>query len=198
MKRLLAATTAALLTVALASSSAMAAPAPQWKPFGDAVWVQGTGNPGYGLVTSSNGAGTTYGGIELRHGPTSLASITAAKFDFNPNQTGSSGGSPRLVFGLTDGGNIQLRPLQWAANAWATEDGFGANPSDWDNYGGTCGFVYETTWTIAAACHAGATITSIFLVNDSGWVYPATGEVVVVDNVTVNTIVATGPTGHKN
>jgi hypothetical protein len=196
MKKIFAAMTAALMMVALVSSSVMAAPAAQWKTFGDAVWVNQTGNPGWGLVTSSDASGT-YGGIQLRNGPTSLASITAASFDFNANQTGASGGSPRLVFALSDGGNIQLRPLTWTANSWATEDGFGAGTNDWDTSGGSCGSLYGTTWATAAACAVGATITSIFLVNDSGWAYPTTGEVVVVDNITVNNIVATGPSKIK-
>jgi hypothetical protein len=196
MKKIFAAMTAALMMVALVSSSVMAAPAAQWKTFGDAVWVKGMGHPGWGLVTSSNGSGT-YGGIQLLHGPTSLATITAASFDFNANQTGNSGGSPRLVFGLSDGGTILLRPLTWTANTWATEDGFGAGTNDWDTSGGSCGSLYATTWALATACAGTATITAIFLVNDSGWAYPATGEVVVVDNITVNNIVATGPGNSK-
>ncbi len=47
------------------------------------------------------------------------------------------------------------------------------------------------------ACHPNTTITSIFVVNDSGWLYPATGEQVILDNVTVNNLVATGP-GNNN
>jgi len=30
-------------------------------------------------------------------------------------------------------------------------------------------------------------------VNDSGWLYPSTGETVVLDNITVNDSVAAGP-----
>jgi hypothetical protein len=102
------------------------------------------------------------------------------------------GGSPRLVVTFSDGGNGQLRPLTWAAGTWATEDGI-ATGTDWDNAGGTCGFAYGTTWTAIKACHAGARITAIFVVNDSGWLYPPAGEQVILDNITVNDVVASGP-----
>jgi hypothetical protein len=36
-------------------------------------------------------------------------------------------------------------------------------------------------------------ITGIFVVNDSGWLYPTTGEQIILDNVTVNNLTATGP-----
>jgi hypothetical protein len=35
-------------------------------------------------------------------------------------------------------------------------------------------------------------ITGIFVVNDSGWLHPTTGEQIVLDNVTVNNLTATG------
>lgn len=169
----------------------------QWKTFGDAAWKPHQGyNSQQGLVTTSDSSGS-YGGIELLDGPVYPGSITAASFVFKADQTGQSGGSPRLVIQFSDGGDAELRPLNWTAKSWTTEDGFGANASDWDNNGGTCGFKYETTYAAASACHTGATITAIFLVNDSGWAYTSTGETVVVDNVTVNSIVAAGP-GNSN
>lgn len=191
-----------LIAVALAGSAAGAG-GPQWKTFGDAAWRPDTGyNSQHGLVTQSNCLTptcatdflVTFGGIQLLNGPTDPASITAASFDFNPSATGGSGGSPRLVFLLSDGGNIQLRPLPWVANTWTHQDGFGGTTAtDWDNYGGICGFAYEQTYTAALACHlTGTTVTAIFLVNDSGWIAPP-GETVTVDNITVNSIVAAGP-----
>ena len=166
-----------------------------WDPFSKAHWVKGVGNPGYGLVTTSVQTTTTvtFGGIQLKKSftPKNPSSITALSFDFNPNQTGSSGGSPRMVVQFSDGGSGDLRPLTWAANTWTHLDGM--TGTNWDNNGGTCGFVYETTWTTVMGCHTGATITSIFVVNDSGWLYPSTGEKVILDNITVNKIIATGP-----
>ncbi len=182
--------------VAFASPSGNAA----WAPFNSAGWSNGAGNPGFGLVTTSNqtpSGNITYGGIRLKTSatPTDPNSITALSFDFNPNQTGASGGSPRMVVEFSDGGNGQLRPLNWTANTWSTVDGMVGN--NWDNSGGVCGFQYGTTWSVILACHPNTTITSIFVVNDSGWLYPATGEQVILDNVTVNNLVATGP-GNNN
>ena len=201
--------TAAVLTLviglvamgSMAFTAAFAAPAGNaaWAPFANADWVAGAGNPGYGLVTTSQqtpGGKITYGGIRLKSSavPTDPSTITALSFDFNPNQTGASGGSPRMVVQFSDGGNGQLRPLNWTANTWTTVDGMNGN--NWDNSGG-CGPLYGTTWIAVLACHPNTTITGIFVVNDSGWKYPATGEQVTLDNVTVNNLTATGP-GNNN
>lgn len=187
-------------TLALSVAAvALAAPAPQWKPFGDAAWRPHSGfNSQHGLVTSSDASGT-FGGIELRNGPTDPNAIDALSFDFNADQTGPSGGSPRLVVIFSDtntNGYGVLRPLNWTADTWTHLDGLTGN--NWDNQNGTssgvCGFfVFGTTWTAVKACHPGADITSMFLVNDSGWLYPSSGETVVLDNVTVNDAVAAGP-----
>ncbi len=87
-----------------------------------------------------------------------------------------------------------LRPLTWAANTWAHLDGM--TGTNWDNTGG-CGAKYAVTWQAIVACHPSATITSIFAVNDSGWLYPTPGEQVVLDNVTVNQYVASGPGANQ-
>lgn len=193
------ATTLALtLVVGMHAPTAAAAASTNkdWEPFNQATWVDGVGNPGYGLVTASDASGT-YGGIELKakYVPSDPTSITALSFDFYANQTGGSGGSPRMVVQFSDGGDGELRPLAWIANTWTTENGM--TSSDWDNQGGTCGFRYETTWAAVMGCHAGATISAIYVVNDSGWLYPATGETVTLDNITVNDITATGPHGNQ-
>jgi hypothetical protein len=134
----------------------------------------------------------TYGGIQLTKLPTTDPSaITALSFEFNASQTGNSGGSPRLVIGFSDGGYPNLRPLSWTAGTWTTVDGMTGN--NWDNDGGSCGFRYAVTWSALEACHAGATITSIQVVNDSGWLYPSTGEQVILDHIAVNDVVAAGP-----
>jgi hypothetical protein len=182
----------AMTPAAFATSSGNGA----WAPFGKAHWVKGAGNPGSGLVTTSNST-YPFGGINLKKSftPTNPNAVTKLSFDFNPNQTGGSGGSPRMVVQFNDGGNGDLRPLNWTANTWTHLDGMTGN--NWDNNGGSCGFLYATTWTGVLACHSGATITGIFVVNDSGWLYPTTGEQVTLDNVTVNTLIATGPADNN-
>lgn len=164
-----------------------------WSMSGDGQWVHGAGNPGFGLVTSSDASGT-YGGANMKSQflpTTNPNDITAVSYDFNANQSGMSGGSPRLEIWFSDGGVGQLRPLAWNANTWTHEDGM--TTSDWDSNGGCSQFAYEQTWTAVKACHAGSTITAIDVVNDSGWKYPVTGEQVTLDNITVNNTVATGP-----
>lgn len=162
-----------------------------WKAFGDGAWAPHAGkNSQFGFVTTSDSTGT-FGGLDMKRLPTTdPAAITALSFDFSANMSGASGGSPRLVVEFSDGGNGELRPLTWTANTWATVDGMSGN--NWDNEGGTCGFQYATTWSAIVACHAGATIADIFVVNDSGWLY-SQGEQVTLDNVVVNDTVAAGP-----
>ena len=185
----------ALVALSLAFQGLAAAAGSRWTPFGTAHWEKGAGlGGGYGLVTTSSPSGT-YGGIQLSNPPSDPNSITALSYDFKANQTGGSGGSPRLVIQFSDGGDASLRLLVWVAGAWMHEDGM--TSTDWDNRGGTCGFVYETTWSAIKACHLGTTVTGIFAVNDSGWLYPPAGETVVLDNVTVNDQVASGPGKQK-
>ena len=100
-----------------------------------------------------------------------------------------------MVVQFSDGGDAELRPLTWTANSWTHLDGMIGN--NWDNNGGSGGFVYGTSWSQILVYHPGATITGIFVVNDSGWLYPSTGEQVTLDNIRVNTLIATGP-GNNN
>jgi hypothetical protein len=185
----------ALVALSLAFQGLAFGASSHWTPFGTAHWVKGAGlGGGYGLVTTSLPSGT-YGGISLSNPPADPNSLTALSFDFKPNQTGGSGGSPRLVVQFSDGGDASLRPLAWVAGTWTHEDGMVG--TDWDNRGGTCGSLYETTWATIKTCHTGTTVTGIFAVNDSGWLYPPAGEEVVLDNVTVNDQVASGPGKEK-
>ena len=195
---------AAAAAVSAAGSTPICAPSPSpssssyWTPFGDAVW---TAN---GLVTTSRADptqpyGVTCGGASVTGGSlptTNPKQITALSFDFNPDRSGPSGISPRLVVCFSDGpscnSNGNLAPTQWTANTWTHVDGFApSNGVDnvWGNQGGSCGTTYNTTWSAIIACHPGATITEIAVVNDSGSVYTA-GEQVVLNNLTVNNVVA--------
>lgn len=148
---------------------------------GDAHVVTG-GHPGNAAQLTSTP--TTYGNVALAGFPTDPTAITTLSFDYSPDVTGASGGSPRLTVHFSDGGGADLRPLALVAGTWTTIDGM--TGATWDNNGGTCGFVYDTTWTAVLACHAGTTITGMTVINDSGWMYPPAGTVVLVDNIRVN------------
>jgi hypothetical protein len=154
------------------------------------------------LVTTSKADptqpyGVTCGGASLYGSSlptTNPQAVTALSFDFNPDRSGPSGTAPRLVVCFSDGpvcdSNGSLAPLTWTANTWTHVDGFapGANDS-WSNVGGSCGTTYNTTWSAIAACHPGASITEVAVVNDSGSIYPS-GAQVVLNNLTMNNVTA--------
>ena len=179
----------------------MCAPVPNpsgtgyWTTFGTAAWGPN------GLVTTSQADprqayGVTCGGASV-YGTalptTDPHGVTALSFDFNANQTGPSGTSPRLVVCFSDGQNCSsngsVAPSSWTANTLTHFDGL-ANTS-WASSGGTCGTTFGTSFSAVAACHARATITEVAVVNDSGATYPA-GEQVLLNNLTFNNVVANG------
>jgi hypothetical protein len=150
--------------------------------------ISASGHPGNAALLTSDST-SVYGRVDIAGFPTNPTAITALSFDYNPDATGNSGGSPRLVVSFSDGGTAELRPLTLTAGAWVTLDGM--TGTNWDNNGGSCGFVYGTTWSAVVACHAGATINGMWVVNDSGWMFPTTGLNVLVDNITINSDVIT-------
>jgi len=185
-----------------ASSTQVCAPVPSptgtgyWTPFGDAQWTAS------GLLTSSQAApsqpyGVTCGGASVYAPslPTSdPAKITALSFDFVASTSGPSGVSPRLVVCFSDGANCAsngyLAPRSWTAGAWTHVDGFAPGADDfWGNSGGSCGSAIEASFSAIVACHPGATVTQVAVVNDAGSLYPA-GEQVTLNNLTFNNVVA--------
>lgn len=122
-----------------------------------------------------------YAGADLHHVAGHPAPAQEPTFDFQSTVAGTSGGSPRLVINFSDGGSANLRPLAWAGDTWVTE-GSGATANDWDNSGGTCGYLYEAPYATVLGCHSGTTVTSAYVVTDSGWLYPA-GYTNFVDNL---------------
>lgn len=193
---------AAATAVSGASSPLPCVPTPipaasgYWTPFGNGVWTPA------GLVTSSKADpsqpyGVTCGGASLYGSalPTrDPHQITALSFDFSPDRSGASGVSPRLMVCFSDGplcqSNGSLAPTAWSANTWTHVDGFApSGGAAWGNSGGSCGATYNTTWTAIVACHPGAGITEVAVVNDSGSIYPA-GTQVLLNNLTVNNVTA--------
>jgi hypothetical protein len=94
---------------------------------------------------------------------TPTLSFPNSRFDFKSNLASpSSLGYPRLVIRFSDGGRAELRPLTWQ-QTWTTV----ADPN-WDNNGGTCPFLFETTWNTIQGCHAGTFVTNAFITTDPG------------------------------
>jgi hypothetical protein len=100
-------------------------------------------------------------------------------FDFKTSDAGASGGSVRLFIKFSDGGRGELRPLTLVADQWTH---VGGTTAEWDTSGGSCGFQTQRTYAQVLACHAGATVTQMELVNDSGWLHPG-GFQVLADNI---------------
>ena len=95
----------------------------------------------------------------------------------------------RLLVRFSDGGNGELRPLTLQSGQWTHVDGAS---SDWDTRGGSCAALVQRTYAEVVACHAGATVAGVELVNDSGWLHPG-GFQVLVDNVSYGGETITGP-----
>jgi hypothetical protein len=134
-----------------------------------------------------------YAGARL-NGVSGAPPTTPPSFDFYSTVSGASGGSPRLHMDFSDGGSLELRPVALVANTWTHEDG---NSTDWDNNGGTCGFLYEHPYSVGLACHAGATVTGVIVVTDSAWVAPyyLTGYTHYIDNISYGNAFITSPEG---
>jgi hypothetical protein len=113
---------------------------------------------------------------------------TPPSFLYKISQTGLSGGSVRLVIRLSDGGYGFLRPTTFQAGAWALANGSGPN---WESNGGqSCGSTL--TYAQMLACHPGATVTSVEVINDSGWLYNGRFSA-LVDNISYGGEVFTKP-----
>jgi hypothetical protein len=113
---------------------------------------------------------------------------TPPSFLYKISQTGSSGGSVRLVIRFSDGGYGFLRPLTLQAGQWSLADGAGNN---WESKGGLpCGSTLSYAQMLA--CHPGSTVTSLEIINDSGWLYNGRFSA-LIDNISYGGEVLTKP-----
>ena len=110
-------------------------------------------------------------------------------FFFKVSSTGLSGGSVRLVIRFGGEDRAELRPLVLQAGQWSFIDGAS---SQWDTRGGTCGARTQQTYAEVLACHPGAQVTGVELINDSGWLHPG-GFSVSVDNISYGGETVSGP-----
>ncbi|HET8823215.1 MAG TPA: hypothetical protein VFM57_16875 [Thermoleophilaceae bacterium] len=122
-------------------------------------------------------------------GVTGVPPATPPSFDFKVFTVGGSGGSVRLVVRFSDGGRGELRPVSFESGAWTHVDGAGAN---WDNRGGSCGDRASATYDQVVACHPGAEVTVVEVINDSGWLFLG-GFQALVDNVSFGGTTVSAP-----
>ncbi len=105
-----------------------------------------------------------FAGVEVHHVyGTPTAEYPDSSFEVKSNAPAPntpSLGSPRLVVQFSDGGRAELRPL-FLSPEWEE-----VTDPNWDNNGGTCGFLYETTWETVQACHAGTFVTDVYIATD--------------------------------
>ena len=163
---------------------------------GTAAWVPGndplvpSDHDGWVIGLTSPDA-SSYGGF-VAHALDGVrfSTISTISYDYWTNQSGASGGSPRLNIDLSDGVQLQLGPPSVAANTWASEND---SSGDW-NWGNTDPSVADgSTLAQEQAAHPDATVEDAFLVDDSGWV--AAPFDVEIDNMNLNGKIYTAPTG---
>ncbi len=170
---------AALAVLGLMTSASAAprtSPSISFFSTGDSLsqWVKVGGNQLVSLTATATG----YAGAELKH-VAGAAPANAPTFSFTAPNAPTSGGSPRLVMNFSDGGRIEGRPLDWTVAEQLVGDG-----DEWDsNGGGECGFVYGVDYNTALECHDGSdvTVTSVFVITDSGWLNGA--HTVQIDDI---------------
>jgi hypothetical protein len=186
---------AAAALIAVGISLALAAPAHAQFAFGSfategdarAGWVNEPNSPlgsteqqSIGLFVNGTSASDFSDAARAKFvGVSGAAPAVPPSFDFKVFTVGGSGGSARLVVRFSDGGRGELRPLSLAADVWTHVDGSG---TDWDNRGGACGDLANQSYAQIVACHPGADVTVVEVINDSGWLYPG-GFQLLVDNI---------------
>jgi hypothetical protein len=113
---------------------------------------------------------------------------TPPSFLYKISQAGASGGSVRLVIRFDDGGYGFLRPVTLEPSRWALANGAGNN---WETKGRTaCGS--SLSYAQMVACHPGARVTSLEIINDSGWLYNGRFSA-LVDNISYGGEVFSAP-----
>ncbi len=117
-------------------------------------------------------------GIPTAEFPDSSFWVKTSNFD------GTSLGSPRLVVSFQDGfgnwvGDASLRPLV-LTSTWQLVSDVGNYPeTGWDVRGGTCGYRYNVTWTIAQSCFTSNTTLAVYLVADPYGIYHMIDDIAV-------------------
>ena len=164
-----------------------------------------TDNQAIRLLTT-NGAPTFamgYAGILVHH----VTGIPAADFPDSSfwNKTPEvpyfgepyTFGSPRLVVQFQDpaGNSVGRGELRenLRGNGWeAVSDVTNFPNAAWDVVGGTCGFVYNTVWSVVQSCFAGDTTLAVYLIADAYGIYH------LIDDINVGGKMFTSAANNSN
>ena len=122
-------------------------------------------------------------------GVPSAPPATAPSFLYKVSRVAASGGSVRLVMRFSDGGLGFLRPVTLQAGRWVRADG-AAN--DWESRGGTACASSGISYAAMLACHPGARVRSLDIINDSGWLHSGSFQA-EVDNISYGSEVVSKP-----
>jgi hypothetical protein len=131
-------------------------------------------------------------------GGLTVAGITQLSADYNVGATNCIGGSPRFVIQLGNGDNLVYN---FGVNK------FGTCYDGWQKTGNATDITSSdprwqinlsntfSTWSQVVAAEGGQTVTSVSIVQDSGWI-TLQGEDTTIDNFTVNNAVMNGANVH--
>lgn len=190
------------LTAALALSvgaTALAFSPEDYSLFGGAEYVS-PGNASNRAVQLTSDATTTFSGVHYEpDGAYTFADIQSLSTDYMFTAGSCGGGSPRFQVNVAsssgDEGNIFVYigpPPSYTGcptGVW-TNSGelIGALPVDTSQLDG--GTFYDP-YASALAKYGDYEVTGVQLVADGGWAFPATGQVVDVDNTVIDTVLYT-------
>ena len=119
------------------------------------------------------------------------APTTPPAFLYKVSEAGPSGGSVRFVMRFSDGGFGFLRPVTVQAGSWQLANGA---TDDWESTGGQgCASSTSLTYVRMLTCHPNANVTSVEIINDSGWLHAGHPFTALVDYISYGGEVVTVP-----
>jgi hypothetical protein len=137
-----------------------------------------TDNQAIRLLTTTRSNG--FAGILVHH----VTGIPAASFPDSSfwlkappnNLAGSTFGSPRLIVEFQNAagepdGNAELDQNMRGENWQEVSDVADPGNSGWDIHSASCPFMYHQKWSVAQSCHAGDTVSYVFVVADPYGIY---------------------------
>ncbi len=182
----------------LASSVILVFAATTYSLFGDATIVP-SGNPGNAAQLESNEPGG-YAGVDFTTDTvTTLSDLANLATDYNFTENSCGGGSPRFAVSLDNGagdiGNMVVYigpPPSYTScpgNVW-TNSGNLVTPTSLVDTSQLDGGTFYDLYSAALVKYGAYTVTAIYIVVDGEWAF-AGDQVVLVDNVQINTDVVT-------